>query len=81
MADDFAFQLNVTKADCDDAVSFIEAVLADPEISNSDIKGLLNRLANGWDVTSPFGANAKAARTHLKAARDAIVAGRDDVQD
>ncbi len=75
LADDFAHQLNVGKAECDQAVAFIDTVLDDDTVSNADLKGLLNRaMGPGWGVTSPYGANAKAARQHLSAARDAIAA-------
>jgi hypothetical protein len=67
--------MNVSRADCDQAVAFIDAVLKDDALSNADLKGLLNRaMGSGWAVTSPFGANAMAARQHLSAARDAIAA-------
>jgi hypothetical protein len=72
MADDFAHQLGVTEADRDAAVRFIDAALGDESVSNSDLKGLLNRLVGAWGVTSLYGADAKAARRHLQAARDAI---------
>jgi len=73
LAHDFAYQVNITKADCDEAVAFLDAVLKDESLSNADLKGFLNRaMGPGWGMTSPFGANAKAARLHLSAAREAI---------
>ncbi|WP_395647497.1 hypothetical protein [Terricaulis sp.] len=74
MADDFAHQLGVSKVECEEAVSFIDAALKDEKTSNADIKGLLNRVCGDWSYSSPFGADAKAARNHLAAARDAIAA-------
>jgi hypothetical protein len=74
MADDFAHQMGVSKTDCQEAVVFLSAMLNDETLSNAELKGLLNRASGDWGVTSPFGADAKAARKHLAAVRDAIAA-------
>ncbi len=75
LADDYALQLRVTKSERDEAVHFLDTLLRDSTISDADLKGLLDRLACGWMLTSPFRAEAEAsARRHIEAVRDAMAA-------
>ena len=57
-----------------EATDFIDGVLADPAVSNADLKGLLNReTSSAWSLDLGFAGNAKAARRCLEAFRAAIV--------
>ena len=73
VAPDFARNAGLNRADFENARKVIDELLADPSVSNADIKGLLNRI-DAWQFDSPFGGDAKAARQHLEAAREAIAA-------
>jgi hypothetical protein len=56
-----------------EAGAFLDRLLADPAISNADLKGLLNReTASSWAVEFEFGSDAKAARRYLEALRQAL---------
>lgn len=67
LASDFVSKAGVGRWQLEQAVATIDELLAQPDVGNADIKGMLNRIDQAWAVTSPFG-----AREHLKAARDAI---------
>lgn len=67
LAPDFVSNAGLGRWQLEQAVATIDKLLAHPDVGNADIKGMLNRIDQGWSVTSPFG-----AREHLKAARDAI---------
>lgn len=71
VATDFMEQAALTKSEVSRTLQIMDQLLSDPSVSNADIKGLLNRV-DAWQYDSPFGADAKAARKHLEAARDAI---------
>jgi hypothetical protein len=73
VATDFVAQAGLELWDFQNALSVIDDLLVDATVSNSDIKGMLNRVG-GFQHESPFGADAKAARKHPQAARDAIAA-------
>jgi hypothetical protein len=72
IAEDFLKRTNVYKGDVLDAWKCLERLLEDSSVSNADLKGMLNRIDIGWTVQSPFGGDARAAREHLEAARDAL---------
>jgi hypothetical protein len=72
VADDLRQRGGVQRSDVLQAWKLLEDVLSDPNVSNAELKGLLNRTDVAWSVESPFGANAQAAREHLEAARDAM---------
>jgi hypothetical protein len=72
VADDIRQQAGVQRADVLRAWKALEDLLDNPDVSNADLKGLLNRIDIGWSMESPFGANARAAREHLEAAKDAL---------
>lgn len=56
-----------------EAGDYIEALLTDPGISNSDLKRLLRKTAGPvWGIQFEFGADAKAARRYLEALNEAI---------
>ena len=56
-----------------EAGGYIEALLTDPGISNSDLKRLLRKTAGPvWGIQFEFGADAKAARRYLEALSVAI---------
>ena len=71
VATDLVAQSGLKLWDFQNALKVIDNILAHPDVSNADIKGLLNRVG-GFRYESPFGADAKGARKHLLAARDAI---------
>jgi len=71
LAPDLMEQAELTKSEVRGALLVMDQLLNDPAVSNADIKGLLNRV-DAWQYDSPFGADAKAARKHLEAARDAV---------
>lgn len=72
VAEDFLRRTEIYRSDLLTAWKVIDDLLADPDVSNADLKGLLNRIDVAWSMESPFGANALAAREHLEAARDAL---------
>lgn len=72
VAEDFLKRADIPRSDIHGAWKALESLLADPDVSNADLKGMLNRIDIGWKFESPFGANAIAAREHLEAARDAL---------
>jgi hypothetical protein len=56
-----------------EASAYLAQLLADPEIPNADLKGLLNRETScAWSLEFGFGADAKAARRYLEALQQAI---------
>lgn len=56
-----------------EASSFLTQLLTDPEVSNADLKGLLNReTSSTWSMEFGFGADAKAARRYLEVLQEAI---------
>lgn len=56
-----------------EAGDYIEALLTDPGISNSDLKRLLRKTAGPvWGIQFEVGADAKAARRYLEALSEAI---------
>jgi len=61
------------KAGFKEANEFLKQLLADPDVSNADLKGLLNReTSSSWSMEFGFGADAKAARRFLEALQQAI---------
>jgi hypothetical protein len=53
--------------------TYVDELLADRDIANADLKGLLNRNAGpAWGAQFDFGADAKAARRYLEALSRAI---------
>jgi hypothetical protein len=72
VAEDLRERSGVYRDDMLRAWKALEDLLADPSVSNADLKGLLNRADMGWGAQSPFGADARAAREHLEAAKDAL---------
>ena len=61
------------KAGFKEVFVYLGQLLADPEIPNADLKGLLNReTSSAWSLESGFGADAKAARRYLEALQQAI---------
>ncbi len=61
------------RAGLTEAGEFLDRLLADPDVSNADLKGLLNReTSSSWSMEFSFGADAKAARRFLEALRQAI---------
>ena len=73
VAADFVERSGLERTDFIAALKLLDTILDDPVVSNADIKGMLNRV-DAWQHESPFGADAKAARQHLEAARNAIAA-------
>ena len=56
-----------------EAKAYVDALLADPDVTGSDLKGLLSRSAGAaWGIQFDFGADAKAARRYLEALSRAI---------
>ena len=56
-----------------EASAYLTQLLADPEISNADLKGLLNReTSSAWSMEFGFGADARAARRYLEALQQTI---------
>jgi hypothetical protein len=56
-----------------EAKAYVEQILADPDVTNADLKGLVKRLVGpAWGVEFDFGADAKAARRYLEALSRAI---------
>ena len=52
---------------------YLDHLLRDEATPNTDLKGLLNRLAGrAWSAQFEIGADAKAARQYLEALRSAI---------
>lgn len=63
----------VSKSAFAEAKAYVDALLADDQIANADLKGLLNRSAGPvWGIQFDFGADAKAARRYLEALSRAI---------
>jgi hypothetical protein len=57
-----------------EAVEFLDSLLADPAVSNADLKGLLNRETSSmWAAELGFDSMAMGARRCLEALREAIV--------
>jgi hypothetical protein len=71
VAADFLERAALTQAEMIGSSEMRDQLPADPEVSNADIKGLLNRI-NAWQDDSLIGADAKALRKYFEAARDAI---------
>jgi hypothetical protein len=64
---------DVTVAHIAEVRAYVDGLLADSDIPNADLKGLLNRCAGpAWDAQFDFGADAKAARRYLEAFSRAI---------
>ena len=56
-----------------EAKAYVDGLLGDPDVTGSDLKGLLNRSAGpAWGIQFDFGADAKAARRYLEALSRAI---------
>lgn len=56
-----------------EAKAYLDGLLADDQVANADLKGLLNRSAGQlWGIQFDFGADAKAARRYLEALSRAI---------
>jgi hypothetical protein len=56
-----------------EAADFLDRLLADPTVSNADLKGLLNReTSSAWAMELGFDPSARGARRCLEALRGAI---------
>jgi hypothetical protein len=57
-----------------EVISYLDTLLSDERVSNSDLKGMLNRLTSScWSMETGFGANANGARHLLEAMRKVIL--------
>jgi hypothetical protein len=73
IAQDLVVGRSLTSRHFQEAGVFIDRLLANPEISNADLKGMLNRLAGpSWGSQFEFGADPKGARQYLEALQRAL---------
>jgi hypothetical protein len=73
IAQDLVVQESLTTKHFAEAGRFLDSLLANPDVSNTDLKGMLKRLAGPvWGAEFEFGADAQAARLYLEALQLAL---------